>query len=197
MAVRVRELGRDELGGAAQLLGRGMRDNPINRRVFGDDPEDCGRALARFFVPVLKGVHRRGLVIGAWREDVLVGVSAAAPPGKCQPGLFEKVTILPAVVFGNSGSTVGRVLGWTGAWAQRDLPEPHWHLGPVAVDAGRQGQGIGGALLAAFCARLDEEKARAYLETDKPENVRFYRKFGFDVVAQADVLGVPNWFMSR
>jgi ribosomal protein S18 acetylase RimI-like enzyme len=197
MAVTLRELGRDELEGAAQLLGRGMRDNPINRRAFTDDPEGCGRALARFFVPVLKGVSRRGIVIGAWLEDVLVGVSAAARPGKCQPGLFEKVTILPAVAFGSPRGTVGRVLGWTGAWTRRDPPEPHWHLGPVAVDAGRQGQGIGTALLAAFCARLDEGKARAYLETDKTENVRFYRKFGFDVVAQADVLGVPNWFMSR
>ena len=36
-----------------------------------------------------------------------------------------------------------------------------------------------------------------YLETDKSENVRFYQKFGFTVVAQAEILGVANWFMSR
>jgi hypothetical protein len=37
----------------------------------------------------------------------------------------------------------------------------------------------------------------SYLETDRYKNVRFYRKFGFDVIAEAEVLGVPTWFMSR
>ena len=39
--------------------------------------------------------------------------------------------------------------------------------------------------------------ARAYLETDKRENVRLYQRFGFTVVESAEVLGIPNWFMSR
>ena len=37
----------------------------------------------------------------------------------------------------------------------------------------------------------------SYLETDKYQNVRFYRKFGFEVIAQAEALEVPTWFMSR
>ena len=44
---------------------------------------------------------------------------------------------------------------------------------------------------------MDDLSMLSYLETDKYENVRFYRKLGFDVVAEAEVLGVPNWFMSR
>jgi hypothetical protein len=47
-----------------------------------------------------------------------------------------------------------------------------------------------------FCSRLDA-RALAYLETDKAENVRLYQRFGFKVVAEAEVLGVRNWFMSR
>jgi ribosomal protein S18 acetylase RimI-like enzyme len=86
---------------------------------------------------------------------------------------------------------------WGGEWARRDPAEPHWHLGPVAVDPDSQGQGIGGAMLADFCARMDGHGALVYLETDKSENVRFYEKFGFAVAAQGEVLGVPNWFMSR
>ena len=37
----------------------------------------------------------------------------------------------------------------------------------------------------------------AYLETDKPENVSFYQRFGFEVTEEAQVLGIPNWFMLR
>jgi len=88
-------------------------------------------------------------------------------------------------------------LRWVGEWARRDPAEPHWHLGPVAVDSHLQGQGIGSAMLVDFCARMDDERALSYLETDKSENVRFYQKFGFTVIAEAEILGVPNWFMSR
>jgi GNAT superfamily N-acetyltransferase len=60
-----------------------------------------------------------------------------------------------------------------------------------------QGKGVGTAMLARVCEHLDRYRTLAYLETDKRENLRFYEKFGFVVVAQAQVLGAPNWFMSR
>jgi hypothetical protein len=37
----------------------------------------------------------------------------------------------------------------------------------------------------------------AYLETAEPENVRFYDRFGFEVVGAEEVIGVPNWYMLR
>jgi hypothetical protein len=52
-------------------------------------------------------------------------------------------------------------------------------------------------MLAAFCARMDDWRTSSYLETDKPENVIFYKKFGFTVVVEAEVQGIPNWFMLR
>jgi hypothetical protein len=52
-------------------------------------------------------------------------------------------------------------------------------------------------MVTAFCAHMDAYGAFSYLETDRPENVRFYRKFGFIVAAESAVMGVPNWFMSR
>ena len=48
-----------------------------------------------------------------------------------------------------------------------------------------------------FCDRADRDGVLAYLETDKPENVRFYEKFGFETTGEAPVIGVPNWFMRR
>jgi ribosomal protein S18 acetylase RimI-like enzyme len=67
----------------------------------------------------------------------------------------------------------------------------------VAVEPSVQGQGIGSAMLTAFCAHMDAYAALSYLETDRPENLNFYRKFGFVVIAEAEIMGVPNWFMSR
>ena len=45
--------------------------------------------------------------------------------------------------------------------------------------------------------RLDAAGEDSYLETDKPENVALYSRFGFEVIDQAEVLGVANWFMWR
>jgi ribosomal protein S18 acetylase RimI-like enzyme len=57
--------------------------------------------------------------------------------------------------------------------------------------------GIGTKLMRVFSARMDAAGEDAYLETDKPENVRFYERFGFEIVGEQEVLGVPNWFMTR
>ena len=70
-----------ELEEAAQLVGRGMRDNPSNMRVFHiADGEHRSIAMGRFFVPVLRGLHRRGLVLGAILSNRLVGICGMARP---------------------------------------------------------------------------------------------------------------------
>jgi len=175
-----------------------MRDNPANVRVFAiEDALKRTRSLERFFGPVLRSLYQRGVILAAFRDDVMLGVCGMARPGRCQPTLLQKASVLPAVVFGNPLGTPIRVLRWTGEWARRDPTEPHWHLGPVAVDAHLQGHGIGGAMLDAFCNRMDQAHCISYLETDKWENVLLYRKFGFRVIGEGKVLDIPNWFMSR
>jgi len=196
--VKLGQLLRTDLRPAALILGRAMRDNPVHIRAFAiSDAERRRRALERFFRPVLLGIHQRGLIYGAYRDNALVGICGIARPGFCQPTPVEKLRVLPAVVFGNPLGAALRVLNWADAWAQRDPSGPHWHLGPVAIEPSVQRQGIGSALLTAFCVHMDAYGAVAYLETDRRANVHFYQKFGFAVVAEADVMGVPNWFMSR
>jgi hypothetical protein len=45
--------------------------------------------------------------------------------------------------------------------------------------------------------QLDAAHLAAYLETETARNVRFYERFGFEVIDRADVLGSPTWFMWR
>jgi ribosomal protein S18 acetylase RimI-like enzyme len=197
MKVRLRELYPAELPEAAKLVARAMCDNPIDVRVFAlADPVRRKRALTRFFTAALRGQLRRGSIIAAFDEATIVGAYAMSPPGDCQPSIREKVRILPTVIVGNRPGTLVRVLSWVGEWSKRDPVESHWHLGPVAVAPEFQGQGVGTAMITDFCSRLDA-RALAYLETDKAENVRLYQRFGFKLVAEAEVLGVRNWFMSR
>lgn len=194
----LRLLNSNELEQGAILVARGMRDNPANLRVFRiSDGAQRSMAMGRFFVPVLRGLYRRGLVLGAVRSNRLVGVCGMARPGFCQPGIIEKTRVFPAAVIGNPIPTPFRVSSWVGEWARRDPSEPHWHLGPVAVEPELQGCGIGTAMLHTFCAVVDSTGGNAYLETDKSENVGLYQRFGFTVMESAKVLGIRNWFMFR
>jgi len=198
MTLALGRLERRDLPAAAQLLGRGMRDNPINIRAFAiADDIARERALARFFLPVARGLWMRGEMLTATSDGKFVGVCGLAPPRHCQPGIFEKLRIAPSLLLQHPPATALRVMAWTGAWAKADPREPHWHVGPVAVDASLQGRGIGSAMLRSVCERMDRSGAAAYLETDKPENVRFYQRFGFQVTGECRVLNVQNWFMTR
>ena len=82
---------------------------------------------------------------------------------------------------------------------KRDVPPHHWYLSTLGVDPPRQGQGIGGALLRPVLARADAEALLCYLETEKEENVRFYRWHGFEVAVEDDLpKGGPHfWTMKK
>jgi predicted N-acetyltransferase YhbS len=60
-----------------------------------------------------------------------------------------------------------------------------------------QGRGYGSRLATRCCEELDGAGSAGYLETDRPANLPFYAKFGFDVVREVTVLGVPTWLMRR
>ena len=193
----IRTLQQASIPAAARLLARSMADNPLHQRVFGSDTARLEPLLEAAFARLLRRQMRTGVVFGAYEGDALVGVAAMVPPGHCQPGLGEKLAMLPIVARAGALRRLPRIRRWLQVWARHDPQFEHWHLGPAAVDRTRQGQGIGTRLMAAICNRLDQEQRIGYLETDKPDNVRLYRRGGFEVVAEQPVLGVTNWFMQR
>ena len=179
----------------AGVVARGMRDNPLHVAAFGDAPAVRLRRITRLFTGAL-GVLGFPMLVARREDGTIVGACGMMPPGSCQPGAVQQLRLLPHLLPLGPG-VVGRTGRWMGAWKARDLPERHWHLGPVAVDAGWQGLGIGSRLLACYAERADAAGGVTYLETDKAINVRFYERFGFEVVGEQAVLGVPNWFMRR
>ena len=197
MTLTVRELGSNDLAEVIAVLTRGMRDNPLHISALGPDGKIRAQRLHRMFALVISMIRRKGVLLGAFAGSTLTGVAGMVPPGRCRPTLMENVTLLPRLLPAIGLPAFGRVGRWLAAWGGHDIVEPHWHLGPVAVDAHLQGQGIGSALLTEYCVRLDELAGVGYLETDKQQNLAFYEKFGFRIVGEESVLQTPNWFMRR
>ncbi|GAA4287629.1 GNAT family N-acetyltransferase [Georgenia daeguensis] len=191
----VRPLGPEEVRTAVALLARGMRDNPLHLAAYGRDERLRRARHARLLTGRLDVAPTLALA-GAFRGGVLVGVCGAAPAGTCRLTTVQRLRMLPTLAR-LGPAAAARVLAWTGAWSRHDPTTPHVHLGPVGVDAHLQGRGVGTALLAHHCRRLDAEGQVGYLETDRPQNVSFYSRFGYAVVGEETVLGVANWFMAR
>jgi ribosomal protein S18 acetylase RimI-like enzyme len=192
--VAVTELDRREQAFAAGVLGRGFRDNPNTVAIVGHDPLRRMRSTERVLRSAIALMEHPPLA--ARRGDWIVGVCGMAAPGTCQLPLLRQLRMMP-VLLRAGPVAMSRYLRMLSAWEKQDPSDRHWHLGPVAVEPGLQGMGVGSQMMERFCAMVDEEGEMAYLETDKPENVRFYQRFGFETIEEAEVLGNPNWFMRR
>lgn len=97
---------------------------------------------------------------------------------------------------------------WTGRFAvfDRVIEEhhpaevPHQHLAILAVAPGRQGQGIGTALLNARHHDLDRDGVAAYLEASSPRARDLYSRHGYTLLPGAPFRlpgGPPLWPMWR
>lgn len=171
-----------------------MRDNPVHVAAYRGDRPHRQRQHAKLMGGLLAVSPLR--LTAVTRGDTLLAVMGEAPPGACRLTLGQGLRVVPTLI-GLGPAAAVRVLRWAASWSWRDPAAPHVHLGPMAVDAHLQGQGLGSLLLLDHCRRLDEGHLVGYLETDKPVNVTFYRRFGYRVVRQGRTLGVPTWFMRR
>ena len=184
-----------EIEEAARLLSRGMRDNPLHVAAFGEDPGRRTQSLYRLFSGML-AVTGLPMLAARQADGTIVGVLGMSCPGSRRLLAAQQLRLLIRLSSNGPRSTL-RTLRWVGAWARREPAGRHWRLGPVAVDEGLQRMGVGSRLMEVYCAQVDASGEEAYLETDKPGNVRFYERFGFELVGEQEVLGVPNWFMTR
>lgn len=173
-----------------------MADNPTHEAVFGKAASGRDRKLEQLMAVVVSRVQSRGHLVGAWDGEDLVGLVGMLPPGRCGLSGPAALRMATRLVPGLTPASAWRLVRWQLAWHRHHPRTPHWHMGPFAVDPAHRGR-LGVRLIRACVQRLDTQPAPAYLETDKPRNVALYRHFGFRVVSEDRVVGVPGWFMWR
>lgn len=181
---------------ATGVLAAAFRDNPLNRAVIGEPPERrlrCNRAGSRASLEVAIG---RAIVRGAWIGGALQGVLVALPAARSTlplPSLVGQLRVLWA-----QGWRVSERWNRAHFELRRCRPaEPHAYLDVVGVAPAAWRTGVGSALLADWLARVDADGVPSYLETDRSENRTFYRRAGFETIAEECILGVRVWRMWR
>lgn len=178
---------RKDIPDVARALSVAMCSNPLHAAVFQGRDENARRLAEQAFLELFTETpevtflaRSAGGILGVMRMKSCEG---RRPPADVPGAGLETLSARKAV--------------WHTVWARHDPKNPHWHLGPVGVLPEHQRRGIGTDLMRRFCREIDACGSSAYLETDRPENVAFYRKFGFEVAGTEDILGAGNFFMTR
>ena len=199
-AIDIGPLVAAEQPAAADLLARAFRDNPLNRAVIGRGPTARVRSNFHGARASLLAVEGSALLLAA-RERTSPGVApvavliAVAPFGhpRRRPPTWVQIRSL----LGQGIRTARRWTRVHRVFSAIHPIEPHWYLSILGVDPRRQRRGVGSALLREWLCRVDAENAPSYLETDRPENVAFYRREGFEVARELRIMGVQIWCMWR
>jgi ribosomal protein S18 acetylase RimI-like enzyme len=141
-----------------------------------------------------------GEVWGAVDDSGVVATAGWLPEGAYPPSRWRATRLLTATPYTLlTPSTFRAGLRYLTETEKLHPKEPHWYLAVIGVEPERQGEGVGGQLLAAVLDRLDATGVPAYLETSTGANVGWYRRHGFDVQqeVQPAPAGPPVWTMWR
>lgn len=186
---------KKDLKNAVNVLTNAFSEDSMWKEVFND--EDKNRVLTEVMV---RFCLKYGNVYST--SDNLEGVIAIAPHDKdmtawrvIRSGAFflsmkirseaKKMTVLSnAIEEAKKSLNLG----------------PYIHLLIMGVSKEFQGKGFGGKLLRALIEKAETERKPIYLETQKEENINFYKKYGFSVkkkVILPEPLNLPMWLMVR
>lgn len=193
--VHVRAMENADLASALEVIGKAFATQPNMLAVSGGKPVSP-KKLAFAFEGRFKNLPGRLFV--AELDGRIVGAMRMVEWPGCQASLSQTLKMMPSMLKSVGGlGEVSRGMKLLDTWKRHDPKQPHWHLDPLGVTPELQGKGVGSRLMEAYCGIIDEKRMAAYHETDRLENVPFYERFGYTVVAEEEILGARNWFMRR
>jgi GNAT superfamily N-acetyltransferase len=192
MTVQVKKYSAGCLDDCVSLLAGAFVTNPLHRSAFGIERIDQNRL---FFRIGLRHMFN-GQAFVALVDDAVCGYVHFNESPHCLPAP-EEIPHAAATLLKPLGEAIPKIIQWFGRWCRVDPEEPHIHLGPIGVAPEVQGRGIGTVLMNRYIDHLKTRKTAGYLETDRPENVEFYKKFGFVVLREETLIGTPTWYMWR
>jgi GNAT superfamily N-acetyltransferase len=196
----LRPRGRD-LEDAALVAARAFHDDPFFEYL---DPHAVTRArgLALFWRATIAAAGPGATLTAARRvgDGRLVGLAVVVPPGSWPlpvpaqarqlAGALRAMVVRPAALV--------RGTRYLFSMEAAHPKERLWYLMLLCVDPSAQRAGIGGRLQEAMLKAADADGLDCYLETQKPENVPYYGRFGYSVVRElAPVRGGPPLFLMR
>jgi len=156
-------------------------DDPVVRWFFPDD--DDYRASGH---DMFGWVLRRGHALSAvWCTDDGVAFARWTPPGRPEP---SPEAIGPEDDRLDPDWRAARYAAY-GRFSEANTPvESHWYLNMLATHPDWQRRGLGAQLMSVVFELADADGLGCYLETETEANVAYYRRHGFEVRTEWDLM---------
>ena len=156
---------------------RAFHADPVMRWFFPDDDDYLANGLG-----VFRWVIGRGVALNStWCTSDGVAFAKWTPPGRPEAEVEDEPRNDPAW-------RLSRFMAY-GTFSEANTPsEPHWYLNMLATHPDWQRTGFGAALMGEVFAIADAEGLGCYLETETEENVAYYRRHGFKVRTEWDLM---------
>ncbi|MFF8677007.1 GNAT family N-acetyltransferase [Streptomyces sp. NPDC015237] len=201
MGVVIRTAGADDRERVVRLLDEAFQDDPVSSWVFpGTEYRRLThhRLMAAFTDAVLADgridLTEDGAACALW-----LPVPAHEPAGDEQPagGPAEDIPALVREAVDPDNERVELIARLTEGI--HPTGRAHEYLWMIGVAPGRQGEGLGTALMESVLDRCDSEGTPAYLEASSARGRALYERLGFEFTGQALQLpdGPLMWPMWR
>jgi len=165
-----------DLDGLTRTLSEAFANDPLWRWAF-PEPGTL-EPLWRFFV---RSALRYPWV---WLSGDYAAAAVWIPPGGTELTDEEEEQVEP-LVRGIIGKRTRDVMTLLERFDEAHPREPrHYYLSLLGTHPAHRGSGIGMGLLADNLARVDAEKAPAYLESSNPANDARYQRLGFEKIGE-------------
>ncbi|HEY0117657.1 MAG TPA: GNAT family N-acetyltransferase [Cellulomonas sp.] len=172
-------LAKQHVPAAARVVATALANDPGYRLLLPDDARRVAELTALYRMTLADTVaHGRGLV--TMLGPVVTGALATYPPGA--------YPMTPAR-WARSGARLAGIAGLVraqsvalirfGRLVASAVPRDSWYFQALGIRPDLQGTGRGTTLLRSALALVDAAGASSYLETNAPENVAYYERFGY------------------
>ncbi len=178
--IAVRPVRPDEMRSLMSLTARAYKGDAWIERLFGDAARDDTRrdAIYQATGKLWRAADPNEVKL---TTEGLEGIAVWHAPNHWKTPARRLVGLVPALLRAAGVGGFTRAVRVLSEIEKRHPEEPHWYLDSLATDPPAQRRGIGAALMAPILEMCDTDRLPAYLETQKLENVAYYRHHGFEV----------------
>ncbi len=180
----------------AQLLANAFNDDPVSVAIYKNfSPEKRIRALTVDFSIELLVCLRKGYPIQINEAGKVIAAAVIYPPGGYPLPVIDQWLIVLKSFLRNGFYDVRGWLKWLDEIDKNHPAESHYYLEYLGVEPEYQGKGFGSYILKHLIELADKRGVGCYLENANPRNVNFYQRFGFEIMSEREIIGIPSWFM--
>ena len=194
-------LDKTQIKAAGDVLGRALKDDPVS--VYDIPDKEKRHAVIKY---VFQMTSCLGVKYGETHATSpnLEGIAVWLPYINKKFKLIINIGCLLNAKFYKLGRQAAKrikpIEEYNTKVHREFAPGDHWYLQTLGVEPAHQGKGYGSLLMEYMLEKIDNTNPLpVFLETSTEINVKFYKRFGFEVVREEIIpeTNVKQWYLLR